>query len=88
MHLLDKVKLILLSPYHLIVKNVYVYAFHHIIHALHSLCILYIYLCAHTYRIARGSNSVGIQGRGRGGPVGDPATGGSRRRRTGAGRTA
>jgi hypothetical protein len=86
MHLLDKVKLILLSPCHLVVKNVYVYAFHHIILALHSLYILYIYLCAHTYRIARGSNSIRICGRGRG-PAGDLVVGGSRRRRTGAGRT-
>jgi hypothetical protein len=50
MHLLDKVKLILLSPCYLVAKSVYVYALHHFIHALHSVCIPYIYLYAHTYR--------------------------------------
>jgi hypothetical protein len=85
MHLLNKVKLILLSPYHLVAKSVYVYAFHHILLALHSLCIPYIYIYAHTYRITRRSDFIGIQGRGRGGPAGVLAPRSSRRR-IGAGR--
>jgi hypothetical protein len=87
MHLLGQRKLILLSPCHIVVENVCAYAFHHTILALHPLCILYIYLYAHAYRIARRSIATGIQSQGRGGPVRDPTVGGSRRRRTSAGGT-
>jgi hypothetical protein len=76
MHLLSKMKLILLSPCNL-VKNVYVYAFHHIIPALHPLCIPYIYSCTHTYRIDGGSDTARVRARRRGDPAGDPTAGGS-----------
>ena len=42
MHLLSKIKLIILSPCHHIVKNVYIYALHHIIHIIP--CALYIFI--------------------------------------------
>jgi len=85
MHLLGKVKLILSSSCHPIVKNEYVYALHHIIYALHPLCIPYIYLCTHTYRIGGGSDTAGVRAQRRGDPTGDPTTGGSWWRRTGLG---
>jgi hypothetical protein len=83
MHLLSKIKLILLSPCHLVVKNEYVYALHHIILALDPLCIPYIYLCTHTYRIGEGSDTTGVRARKRGDPARDPTAGGSQRRRIG-----
>jgi hypothetical protein len=84
MHLLGQQKLILL----LLLKNVHVYAFHHIILALYLLCILIpYYVHVHAYRITRRSHSTRIQSRGAGGPAEDPAVGGYRRRRTGAGGT-
>jgi hypothetical protein len=83
MHLLDKVKLILLSPCHIIVENVCITSFRtctsFLVHSLY-------YLYAHTYRIARRSDSVEIRDCGRG-PAGDPVAGGFRRRRIGVGRT-
>jgi hypothetical protein len=50
-------------PCHLVVKIVHVYAFHHIILALHLLCIpIAYYVHVYAYRIARGSHSSGIRG--------------------------
>jgi hypothetical protein len=50
-------------PCHLVVKIVHVYAFYHIILALHLLCIpIAYYVYVHAYRIARGSHSSRIRG--------------------------
>ena len=83
MHLLCKIKLIMLSPCHLVVKNVYICIAPY--HSYHPLYIIYIYLCAHAYRINRGTDPAGVQARRRGDPVGNSIAGGSRRRRTGLG---
>ena len=83
MHQLSKIKLIMLSPCHLVVKNVYICIAPY--HSYHPLCILYIYLCAHAYRIDRGSDPAGVQTRRRGDPTGNPTAGGSWRRRIGLG---
>jgi hypothetical protein len=58
MHLLSKIKLILLSPCYLVVKYMYVYAFHHIISIFHLLCIpITYYVHVHANRIARGNHT-------------------------------
>jgi len=85
MHLLYKIKLIILSPCHHVIKNVYIYICIAPYHSYHPLCILYVYLCAHAYRIDKGSDPIGVRARRRGDPVGNTTAGGSRRRRTGLG---
>ena len=82
MHLLSKIKLIMLSLCHLVVKNVYIYICIAPYHLYHPMCILYIYLCTHAYRIDGGSDTAGVQARRRGDPIGNPIAGGSQRRRT------
>ena len=79
-HLLSKIKLIMLSPCHFGAKNVYICIAP--FHSYHLLCILYIYPCTHTYRISGGNDTAGVRTRRRGDPAGDPIAGGSRRRRT------
>ena len=49
-----KIKLILSSPWYLVVKYVYVYAFHHILQSISSPVHSCILLHAHAYRIAEG----------------------------------
>ena len=77
-----KLKLILSSPWYLVVKYVYVYAFHHILSSISSPMHSCILLHAHAYRIAGGNNVVGIRGSGRRGPGGTIASS-SRKRRAG-----
>ena len=79
MHLLNKIKLIILSPCHHVVKNVYICTTPY--HSYHPLCILYIYLYIHAYRIDGGSDTAGVRARRRGDPIEDHIAGRSQRRR-------
>ena len=47
MHLLSIITLIILSPCHHIVKNVYIYALHHIIHIIPCAFYIFIYVLMH-----------------------------------------
>ena len=61
---------------------------HHIPHTCHLpyISFSYLYTCAHAYRIAGRSNTVGVRSRGRGEPARDPAGGSKRRTSLGAAR--
>ena len=47
MHPLSKIKLIILSPCHHVVKNVYLYALHHIIQIIPCAFYIFIYVLVH-----------------------------------------
>ena len=77
MHLLSKINLVILSPCHHVVKNVYIYICIAPDHSHHPLCIPCIYPYPHAYRIGGGSDTAGVQARRRGDPIRDPIVGGS-----------
>ena len=47
MHLLSKIELVMLSYCHLVVKNVYIYALHHIIHIILYAFSIFIHVLIH-----------------------------------------